>query len=58
MAGRCATAASLVTLGGVKLEKNSSSQLKNMVLSSGERFDQSISVSDGVAGDLEIIGRA
>ena len=56
--GRCATAASLAALGGVNLAKNSSSQLKNMFLSSGERFDQSISVSDDGVSGLEISGRA
>jgi len=57
MGGCCATAASLTVLVGVKLAKNSSSQLKNMRLSSGERFDQSISVSREVEGGLGITTR-
>jgi len=55
-----ATAAFVVAFGGVKLAKNSSSQLKKVCLSSGERFDQSISGSAwrGVAGGLlEFTGR-
>ena len=56
IAGRRATAASLLVLGGVKLLKNSSSQLKNVVLSSGERFDQSIFLSDDEVRGLGILG--
>ena len=45
-----------LTAPGVKLAKNSSSQLKNIRLSSGERLDQSISVSSSSVSDAARLG--